>query len=189
MFFDIQEKILYYPKQELINWKKGIKKVPDFVKNRKSLYTEPEYSFGEIFMLNYYHKPENGNWFGFMEYSLGNKKPGSKARSDGWIKVCEIIPKAKLERFFDISSPYRDVNYGTGEPDLFLYKDSGEYMFAEVKKQGDGMRPMQYTCLAQIIVAFECPVGIVYLAEEGHFHAPKTYRLDLDKFAGEIKQN
>jgi len=60
-------------------------------------------------------------------------------------------------------------------------------MFAEVKKQGDFVRPMQFTCLAQIIVALECPVEIVYLVEVGHLHNKKTYVLDLEKFVGWVK--
>jgi hypothetical protein len=109
----------------LIDWKRGIKKIPDFVLNRDSLYTQKSYSFGEIFMLNYYQRPENGSWFGFMSYALGNQYPKSKARRDGRNKVKEVIPETKLERFFDISSAMRNVNFGNGEPDLFLGKDSG----------------------------------------------------------------
>jgi len=186
VILEIQEKIFFYKKAQLVAWKNGDKSLtPDFLQDRSSFLTQPDYSFGEVFALNHYHETEG--WHGFLSYALGFQYPHSQARANGRKKVEEIIPIEKLARFRQLRGKSRETDFGTGEPDLFLYKNTGEYKFAEVKKQTDRMRPSQFKCLAQIVAGLECQVEVIYLCEEGHAHAPKIYLLDLENFTGSIK--
>ncbi|MCK7497779.1 MAG: VRR-NUC domain-containing protein [Comamonadaceae bacterium] len=58
---------------------------------------------------------------------------------------------------------------GAGEPDLFLFKESGLFMFVEVKKGADRVGPAQLECIAQIRAILRCPVEIVYATDrEGY---------------------
>ncbi|MBI4731165.1 MAG: VRR-NUC domain-containing protein [Chloroflexi bacterium] len=180
MVTEIVEKVIYYPKEQLEAWKQGDKRlVPEFVneEERKQIRNQPKYHFGEIFALRHYQRE---GWLGCFSYALGDQYLRSQARKVGREKVKEIIPKGKLKKFLAISCETRNMKFGTGEPDLFLYKPNGEYKFVEVKKQTDKIRSAQRTCIAQILASLDCKVDIVFLCEEGHQHNPKTYAFDLD---------
>lgn len=183
MPFEIQEKVIFYNRSQLLAWRKGDKSlILDFLERHAVLQNQQAYHFGEYFALRYYH--ELDGWLGFNFYALGSQYPNSKKCEAGRRKVEEIIPAKKLSRFRSLRT--EDVlKAGAGEPDLFLYKNSGEYMFVEVKKQTDRIRPEQLKCMAQLRVVLECPVEIVYLCADGRFHKPKTYILDLESFTGQ----
>jgi hypothetical protein len=184
---ELQEKVITYKQAELDAWKNGDKQLlPDFVEDRSSLKTQPEYHFGEVFVLRHYYREEG--WKGFMSYALGNKNPKSTVRQRGRMKVQELIPAEKLARFQALRGDEWETNFGTGEPDLFLYRDPRECKFVEVKKQTDRMSAKQLKCLALIKGVLEIPVEIVYLCEEMHSHTPRIYILDLDNFQGWKKE-
>lgn len=187
MIIELKEKVLTYKQTQLVAWKNGDKHLmPDFVEDRSFLETQPEYSFGEAFVLRSYNKGEG--WKGFMSYALGKQYPKSKARLKGRLKVQELIPAEKLARFQALRGDERETNFGTGEPDLFLYRDTGECMFVEVKKQTDRLNSKQLKCLALIRGVLEIPVDIVYLCEETHKHIPKIYLLDQENYQGWKKE-
>jgi len=190
MIIEITEKLIPFSQAQLTEWKSGINKrslLPDYLNEQEVslILNQPEYHFGEIHVLKHYH---DEGWLGCSSYALGNNYPASEARKAGQEKVRRVISKEKRKRFVEISSKTRDVEYGTGEPDLFLYKPDGEYMFVEVKKQTDRIRPAQFTCIAQILATLDCKVDIVYLCEEGHSHTPKTYCFNLNTFQGQAKK-
>jgi hypothetical protein len=185
---ELREKVLTYKQAELDIWKNGDKNLlPDFVEDRSFLETQPEYGFGEAFVLHYYFKEEG--WKGFMSYALGNKNPKSIARQRGQMKIQELISKEKLAQFQALRGDEWETNFGTGEPDLFLYRQPNELVFVEVKKQTDRMTAKQLKCLALIKGVLEISIEIIYLCEETHTHTPRIYVLDLENFEGWKKAN
>jgi hypothetical protein len=80
------------------------------------------------------------------------------------------------------------LEFEIGEPDLFLFRDPGEYTFIDVKKEGDRIHLLQLKCLAPIRGTLECPIKIVCLREENRLHEPRTYILDLDHYEGYLKR-
>lgn len=187
MYFEIQEKVIYYGKSQLVAWKNGDKSLtPDFLEIHPMMKNQKDYHFGEIFVLRHYYETEG--WKGFNSYALSplNSPNATRFRS-GREMVNRIVPVRALSAFSSMRSE-GELKNGAGEPDLFLYKDTGEYMFVEVKKESDKIRPNQYKCMAQLRAALGCPIEIVYLCEEGKNRSPKTYMLNLQDFSGEIKK-
>jgi hypothetical protein len=183
MLVQLSERVLTYTNDQFNAWRNGDKSlIPDFVEDRSMIFNQPKYHFGEIFVLRYYYEAEG--WLGFISYALGMQFPHSRNRAKGRAKVKEIIPAAKLDRLRRMRSHGQEARHGTGEPDLFLYRNTGEYKFVEVKKQTDRINLTQLKCMAQIVATLECAVEIVYLCEAGHRHTPKCYYLDLETFEG-----
>jgi hypothetical protein len=188
MIIDIQENVLVYRKSQLASWKARDKTlIPDYfdINDLPFIHNQNEYSFGEMFVLSHFFK--NGGWKGLLNYSLGSHHSRSPIRWSGQQKVRQIVPPEKLEKFRRLRGTPQEVNFGAGEPDLFLYRDIGDYMFIEVKKERDFIRPIQMKCLSLIKATLDCPIGIVYLREEIQHYGPKTYLLDLDKYEGHMK--
>ena len=153
--------------------------VPDFVTKTADLDNQPSYHFGEMFALRWYH--ENQGWLGFRGYALGFQYPGSGKRRAGRQKVEEIIPASKLARMRELRATEA---FGSGEPDLFLYKPDGAFMFVDVKKSKDQIGPAQLTCTAQILAVLRCPVEITYLCTPDQEYQPKLYEFDLASLSG-----
>jgi len=186
MLVEIEERILTYNRSQLEAWKAGDKRlVPAFLSERDIIINQPEYHFGEIFVLRHYHETEG--WKGFISYAIGTQYPGSGSRARGRAKIEALVPSEKLTRFRALRAGTNDGKLGKGEPDLFLYRDSEECKFVEVKKETDRISQAQLRCMAQIMAILEYPVELVYLCEEGRDHKPRTYVLDLDRFVGQKK--
>ena len=167
-----------YADDQLRVWKAGDKSLaPSFLTVPPVVRNQPSYHFGEVFTIRSYH--ERGGWLGCLLYALGNQYPKSKDRLEGRRKVMEIIPADALRRFRAVRAADSSYILGRGEPDLFLYRDDGSFMFVEVKKGGDKISKAQLDCMAQIRAILGCPVDIVYLCRENHHHEAKTYQLDL----------
>jgi hypothetical protein len=183
---DITEIVLTYDKLALDAWRLGDKRlIPDWLGERSMIMNQPTYHFGEVFVLD--HLFTTDGWMGYRFFAIGEQWPHSELRRPGRNKISEIIPESRLKRFRSLRTGNL-TKTGAGEPDLFLFKPDGQYKFAEVKKQGDKIRPVQLQCMAHIAAILECPVEIYYLRERKKNYIPKTYVLDLDKFEGELKR-
>jgi len=182
-YFEIEERVLSFRTKQLEAWKKGNKSiappcfaVPPIVRN------QPAYHFAETLALRHYYDTEG--WQGFSSYALGAQYPNSERRAEGRRKVEEILPSRRLARLRSVRSAMEKTYRGAGEPDLFLFKKSGLFMFVEVKKGADRVGPAQLECIAQIRAILRCPVEIVY-ATDREGYVPKRYRFDLVRYTGE----
>ncbi len=178
MIENVTETVLTYGDEQLRAWKAGDKSLaPSFLVVPPAVFNQPSYHFGEVFTLRSYH--DRDGWLAFLLYALGDQYPKSADRLEGRRKVAEIIPADALRRFRAVRATDSSYILGRGEPDLFLYKNDGSFMFVEVKKGGDKISQAQLSCMAQIRAVLRCPVDIVYLCPENHRHEAKTYKLDL----------
>ena len=176
MLYHLTETVIEYHPNDLEEWKHGDKQ--KLLAGRKvppEIHNQPEYHFGENFVLKHY---EQKGWNGFTFYSFDSTLEKYK---EGKRKIEELFPKKSLDLFRDarLRSKYAP---DSGLPDLFLYNDDGLVMFIEVKKQGDKASEVQFERLAQIRAILKAEIGIVYLVEKNHSHTPKTYKLDLDSY-------
>lgn len=83
-------------------------------------------------------------------------------------KVAELSPTHQLA----LLGLYRDVGYFTkGIPDLFATKDS-EFVFYEVKSEGDSLRPEQYVFAEALLPRLPGSFQVVRVLGEkgGHLH-------------------
>ncbi len=182
-YFEVEERVLPFRAKQLEAWKKGDKSiappysvVPPIVRN------QPAYHFAETLALRDYY--DKDGWQGFSSYALGAQYPNSERRAAGRRKVEEVIPSRKLARLRSARSAMEKTYRGAGEPDLFLFKESGLFMFVEVKKGADRVGPAQLECIAQIRAILRCQVDIVY-ATDREGYVPKRYRFDLVRYTGE----
>jgi hypothetical protein len=164
--FQIEETVLTYRDEQLTAWKGGDKVLmPHFVEMRDIVKNQPSYHFGEAFVLNHYHRQDG--WLGFMDYLLMPEVEPNIARHERGRKMLEkLVAPEKLLALRTERRNSVDGRKGYGEPDLFLYKPTGEMMFVEVKKGGDTLKGNQLQCLAQIQKFLGCPTRIVYLQRE-----------------------
>lgn len=183
MIVEIEERILDYRQEQLEAWSQGDKRIaPGFVDLPPMVHNQPRYHFAEMLVLRHYHEAQG--WKGFASYALGPQYPRSQRRLEGRLKAEEVIPKRGLELLRSLRLDPILKRGGAGEPDLFLYKETGEFRFIEVKKGGDRLREPQLTCIAQILDTLRCEVDIVYVRQEGQHYSPKEYRFDLANHTG-----
>ena len=184
MMIEICERVLFYRHKQLDAWIGGDKSItPDFAARPPIIINQPRYHFAEMFVLRHYYETEQ--WKGFASYALGQQYPRSERRADGRLKAAQIIPKDRLQRLQALRSSPEVARGGRGEPDLFLYKNTGQFKFVEVKKGSDCLREPQLICIAQILDVLQCEVDIVYVQEEQQKYTPKTYRFDIVHHTGE----
>jgi VRR-NUC domain len=178
---EIAETVLTYTKRQFDAWIQGDKSlIPSFVEVPAAVANQPHYHFFEAFTLRHYH--ESFGWRGFWMYALGPQLQGSESRKVNRSKVEDIIPAADLERFRKLQAADPLIRSGAGEPDLFLYKESGAFMFVEVKKGRDRLRRSQIRCIALVQAVLGCPVDIVYVREQHQTYRAKSYAFDLTPF-------
>jgi hypothetical protein len=163
MLHTFDEMVLTYDANQLTAWKNGDKSLmPHFVEKRAIVANQPAYHFGEAFVLDYFHRAEG--WLGFADYMLMPEvEPGIARHYRGRTMLERVAPAPRLRALRDERRRSLDGRRGYGEPDLFLYKPSGEMMFVEVKKQSDTVKDNQLVCLAQIREFLGCPAHVVYL--------------------------
>jgi hypothetical protein len=161
------EQELVYSEQQFVAWKNGDKSLmPRFVEYRAIVANQPSYHFGEAFVLDYFHRTQG--WLGFMDYMLMPEVEPNIARHYQGRKMLEqLAPAARLRALREERRRSVDGRKGYGEPDLFLYKPTGEMKFVEVKKQSDTVKDNQLVCLAQIQEFLGCPAEIVHLRASG----------------------
>ncbi|BCT69431.1 hypothetical protein NNRS527_03054 [Nitrosospira sp. NRS527] len=178
----ITETVIKYREEDLTAWKNIEEKMKllEGYSPPQDVFNQPTYHFGEYFVLNYFKKAQ---WSGYRFYALGEWEPNNPKVLEGREKIKEMFTIQKLEEFRR-QRVLSGHAAGQGEPDLFLYMESGPTLFLEVKKGGDRVSPAQLTCLAQIKAILEADVGIVYLAKYGQKYKPKTYELNLETFEG-----
>ncbi len=181
MIEKITETILVYQQRDLDAWKHGDKSViRSFGEIPSAVANQPDYHFGEMFTLARYH--ETYGWKGFDFYALGPQYPNSESRRPGRAVIEQVIPAGDLKRFRHAQAADPLISKGGGEPDLFLYNDSGAFMFVEVKMKSDRLGAKQIRCIALVRAVLHCPVDIVYLREERQVYQAKTHSLDLAPF-------
>ena len=128
MIEQLPETVLTYKDDQLSAWIAGDKSlVPSFLTVPPAVLNQPSYHFGEAFTVRSYH--ERLGWLGFFLFALGTQFPGSRDRHEGRRKLAEIIPAAALQKFRSVRAEDPSCILGAGEPDLFLYKDDGSFMF------------------------------------------------------------
>jgi hypothetical protein len=174
MGYKLTETVIEYHPADLVTWKKNEK--DKLLGNRKvpqEVYNQPEYHFGEYFVLTYFEK---ALWHGYCFYSFST--PCLEKFQEGQNKITELFPDDLLEAFLVARKQSRHSE-GKGQPDLFLYMENGPKLFLEVKKDGDRISDAQLECLAKIRGILHAEVGIVHLVQFGHQHTPKTFDLDL----------
>lgn len=167
MLHVFEEFVLTYGPDQLAAWKGGDKSLmPSFVEERVIVANQPSYWFGEAFVLDHFHRVEG--WLGFPDYMLMPEVEPQIARHYRGRTMLEQLASApKLRALREERRRSGDGRKGYGEPDLFLYKPSGEMMFIEVKKQSDTVKDNQLACLAQIRQFLTCPAHVVYLQQRG----------------------
>jgi hypothetical protein len=176
----VTERVLVYRQDELDAWKAGDRSmVPDFYPAGLLSRNQLAYGFAEMLTLRHYH--DEAGWLGFLQYDLAASYPCQRRRLLGRRKVREIIPQDLLQQLRALQHHPRG---SPGQPDLFLYRDVGDFMFVEVKKGTDTLREPQYRSIAQIMAVLGCPVDIVYAREERQRRRPKRYAFDLEAYGG-----
>ncbi len=180
MRHDFEEMILNYRPDQLTRWKAGerawlIEGQPE----RAIMRNQPTYHFGEAFVLHHFFLR---GWLGFADYMIMPEvEPRIERHRGGREMLARIAPAERLEALRKARRCSAEGAKGIGEPDLFLYKPSGEMMFAEVKKQSDRVKENQLVCLAQIREHPGCEATIVYLREVGgRPRAARRYAIDVD---------
>jgi hypothetical protein len=96
----------------------------------------------------------------------------------------KIIGESNLSQMREIGKKLYPSGVGPGlapeQPDLFVYDDSGEYFFCEVKRKrtGDSLRPPQMIGISLIHTCLACPVeiAVVLNSQENPGFAPREYR-------------
>jgi hypothetical protein len=172
----IRETVLVYKKTQLKSWRAGDKSlVSEFMTVPLAYVNQPTYHFGEAFALRHYHEAE---WKGHSFFSLA-RQADTGAFKQGNDAVERIVPAGDLSRLRTLRAADPLTKHHAGEPDLFLYRETGQFMFAEVKKQSDYLRPSQRRSIEQILAVLGCPVDIVYLRGARQRYTPKTYEFDL----------
>lgn len=180
----IEEQIFVYRKEQLDQWKSGNKfLIPNFLELHQDYQAQPAYHFGEIFVIDTFNRLSG--WKGFRFYALGTWEMDNPKYDQSRKIISEIFPDDKLNKFHKARHK-EDSMSGIGEPDVMLYKDKGESLFLEVKKEKDRISKEQLTCLAQIKSILEADIGIIYLREENQKYSPKKYELDLINYCGKI---
>jgi hypothetical protein len=176
----VTERVLLYRQDELDAWKAGDRSmVPDFYPAGLLSRNQLAYGFAEMLTLRHYH--DEAGWLGFLHYDLAASYPCQRRRLLGRRRVREIIPQDRLQQLRAVMHQPRG---SPGQPDLFLYRDVGDFMFVEVKKGSDRLREPQYRSIAQIMAVLGCPVDIVYAREERQRRRPKRYAFDLEAYGG-----
>ena len=148
---------LSYTSQDFDTWKSGCRDrwapgpLPDHVVNQTNFH------FAEYFVLAYFRAR---GWHGHRFYALGDWEPDNPKLAAGRADIERLFPAEKLKQFkaLRISA---GRSRGTGEPDLFLFRDDGSTMFIEVKKDQDTLKPEQIECLQQIHSVLSSEVKVV----------------------------
>lgn len=142
---------------------------------------QPSHHFGEFFVLDHFRRQ---GWLGYRFFVLTVTADLDHPRyAPGGRQLEKLVPAAKLGAFRKARSfDRKEYAHGKGEPDLFLFKNTGEMLFLEVKKGTDSPDDEQYQlrCLAQIRSILGCAAEIVYLREENQAYSPKTHTVEID---------
>jgi hypothetical protein len=135
--------------------------------------------FPEFYVLDHYRRTEG--WSGYRWYVLCVVRDhGTEKYGPGGVALERVIPPVKLAALRRArSSDELERDNGKGEPDLFLYRDNGEFMFIETK-MGDAVDPAQLKCLAQIRSILECAAEIVRIVPEGEKVRERVYSIEID---------
>jgi hypothetical protein len=114
-------------------------------------------------------------WCAYRFYVLGYEPDLRNPRfAAGGREVRRIISEDKPAAFTAARGTGR---IDKGEPDVFLFNERGESMFAEVKVDQDQLdaEGIQLQCLAQIRTILGCRAEIVRVLEETRARQPRTY--------------
>jgi hypothetical protein len=182
-----QELVLSYPKEQFDAWKRGDRsvipafhEVPDKVRNQQA--KGMGHNFIEFFVLNYFHRTEG--WKGHRYFVLGRLEDMKHAHyARGGEQIAKTISPNRLAAFRKARSlDPKERIHAKGEPDLFLYKETGERMFLEVKRSTDKLDRDNYQlrCLAQIRSILDCRAEIVHVREENERYTPRAHTIEFE---------
>lgn len=178
MRHEFQEIVLPYSKRQLDAWSAGDKSLlPHFVERDSMIINQDRYHFGEAFVLDHFHRKDG--WLGFRFFALGEWEPGIARYLKGRRTIERMVDRSRLEAFRRARSSDPLEVKGKGEPDVLLYRPSGELLFLEVKKGADRIGPYQLRCLAQIRDILGCGAEVVYLREESQRYTSKVHVCEL----------
>jgi hypothetical protein len=180
--FEFPEIVLRYSREQRDEWNRADEAgkralIPTFHEVHPMVVRQPRYHFGEFFTLRHFHQTEG--WLGFRFFVLGYVSDFENARyAPGGEQVRRMFPKAKLDALIVARGAGRS---DAGDPDLFLYKPTGEAMFLEVKVGADRLHAdgRQLQALAQIRHYLGCKAEVVHLVESGATYAPRTYWVEM----------
>ena len=151
--------------------------VPSFHAVHPMVVRQPTYHFGEFFTLRHLHEREG--WLGYRFFVLAYLDDFANERyAPGGEQIRKLIPRARLDAYIRARGTGRT---DAGDPDLFLYKPTGETMFLEVKVGKDRFHDdgRQLQALGQIREVLGSRAEVVHLVEEGLSYSPKTYWVDV----------
>jgi len=172
---EFREIVLTYRAADLERWRGGDKwLIPPFAECYRIVKNQPAYHFGEYFTFDHYYRTEG--WKGFRFFVLNCVADYQHPRyGPGGHQIARMVGEDRLSAFRAATGR----NYA-GEPDLFLYQDSGEFLFIETKKGADRINEAQLRCLAHVRAILGGRAEIVYLREEAQRYRPKTYWVETD---------
>ncbi len=172
------EIVLKFRTPELKAWIAGDKSLTlPFIELDSMILNQNAYHFGEIFTIDHFWR--QSGWLGFRFFALGAWEPEVRRYEKGRRMIERMTDASRLATLRRVRCADPRELKGKGEPDVFLYKSSGEMMFLEVKKGADKIDEYQLRCLSQVRQVLGCAAEIVYLCEEGRLYRPKTYEYDL----------
>ena len=125
----------------------------------KHVVNQPRYHFAEYFVLAYFR---SRGWRGHRFYALGEWEPANPKLIAGRADIKRLFPAEQLA-VFNRARAVAGRADGTGEPDLFLFREDGATMFVEVKKDKDRLAHAQIECLEQIRSLLGSQVCIAHL--------------------------
>jgi hypothetical protein len=151
--------------------------IPSFHEVHPMIVNQPNYHFGEFFTLRHFHNAEG--WLGFRFFVLAYLSDFENPRyAPGGEMIRRLFSKRTLDAYIEARGTGRT---DAGDPDLFLYKPSGEAMFLEVKVGRDRLdkEGRQLQALAQIRYHLGCKAEVVHLVEQSSSYAPRSYWVDM----------
>lgn len=182
MRHEFKEIVLTYSQEQRDAWNTADARgkralIPAFHEVQPMIVNQPKYHFGEFFTMRHFHETEG--WLGFRFFVLAFMSDFKNPRyAPGGEQICKMFAREKLNAFIKARGEGRT---DAGDPDLFLYKPTGEAMFLEVKVASDKIdkNGVQLQSLAQIRSILGCRAEVVHLAKQGQKYEPRTYWVDM----------
>lgn len=182
MRHEFEEIVLTYSQEQRDAWnnadahgKRAL--IPAFHDIPPMIINQPKYHFGEFFTMRHFHETEG--WLGFRFFVLAYLSDFDNPRyAPGGEQIRKLFSRDKLNAYITARGEGRT---DAGDPDLFLYKPSGEAMFLEVKVASDKIdkKGIQLQALAQIRSILGCRAEVVHLVPHGEQYQPRTYWVDM----------
>lgn len=173
-----EEIVLRFTPEQREAWNSGDKSlIPAFHEVHPMILNQPTYHFGEFFTMNHFHR--TAGWLGYRFYVLAYLDDFKNPRyAKGGHQIRKTFAPDRLRALIDARGKGRTDG---GDPDVFLYKPTGEAMFLEVKVGKDRIDKLgaQLQSLAQIRTFLGCRAEVVHLIPEGERYTPRKYWVEM----------